>query len=160
MQHLAIRLSVAIVTFLVGITTADIAHLLPAPHSGTDSEAVREVLSVEREYIRAHHERDIGELDRILADEFVIGPTMGRVRTKASRLALLANPDFTFVSIDTDDVEVQVDGDEAVVTGQANVTCRYRGRESTSPDYGFIRTYQKREGRWQVVSVQIIPAER
>ena len=164
MQHLAVRLSVALVTFFIGISTSYITNLRPAAHFSTvsDSEAAQEVLAVEREYIRAHTERDVAALKSILADDFTIGPAMlmGRARTKASRLALLASPNFTFVSIDTRDVKVQVDGDEAVVTGQAVARSRYRDRDFTSPEYDFVRSYQRRQGRWQVVSVQIILAGR
>ena len=161
MQRIIIRLSVALVTFLAGITTT---HLPGVSRPGTpratisNAQAEQEVLAVEREYIRAHTERDVAALDRILADEFVIGPMMGRVRTKEARLALVANPDFTFDAIETDDVRVRASGDEATVSGRARVSGRYGDREFTSPVYGFIRSYERREGRWQIRYVQIIPA--
>jgi ketosteroid isomerase-like protein len=160
MQLLAIRLSVAIATFLVGMSAAYVPNIFFASHNASADEAAREVLSVEREYLRAHTERDVAALERILADDFVIGPVAGRARTKAARLALLTNPKFTFVSIDTNDVKVMVDGDEASVSGRAVVRGRYRGRESSTPEYGFIRSYQKLHGQWQIRRVEIITGER
>ena len=157
MQSLAFRLSAAFATFLIGVTTAGVTSTLPAPRSERlrGGTAAPEVLSVEREYIRAHTERDTDALDRILADDFVIGPSTGRVMTKEERLSLVANPDVTFVSVNTKDVQVEVDGEDALVTGRAAVRGRYKGREFVTPSYGFTRLYEKRRGRWQISSVQI-----
>ena len=152
MPHYAVRLSAAVVTFLFGIATAYVPNILTTSHSGTapDAEAVREVLSVEREYIRAHLERDVAALDDILTDDFVIGPAMGRVFGQETRLALVANPSVRFLSINTEDVRVSVNGDEAEVTGRARVHGLRRGREFTTPAYSFTRSYQRRDGRWQI----------
>ena len=113
MRRYAIDLSAALVSFLVGIMSA---NLLPTSSFGTLSyaESEREVLEVEREYIRAHLERDVPALDRVLADDFT--SFRGRVR-KEHRLALLANPLFSVTSLSTEGVSVRVRGDEAWVRG-------------------------------------------
>ena len=148
MRSYAIRLSVALATFLVGTSAAGLLSFSPfgAPARGG---AEREVLAVEREYIRAHTERDVAALERVLADDFT--SFGGRVR-KGHRLALLANPFFTVVALKTDGVEVYVQGDEARVEGRAKMTSSFHGREVTTPWYGFTRRYERRGGRWQIVS--------
>ena len=154
MPHLIVRLAVAILTFTIGLATATIPTGFRF-NTTLYSAAEREVLEVEQAYINAHIQRDTTALDRILADDFTIRLARDRVTTKAARLSLLENPDFTFMSIDTYNVKVQVSGDEAVVTGRAILRGRHRDREFSSPTYGFTRTYEKRQGHWQIVNVQI-----
>jgi ketosteroid isomerase-like protein len=153
MQRQALHIFVALVTFLIGMTAAG---LRPAHHSDlrSPSRAEQEVLSVEREYLDAHVEHDVATLDRILADDFTFLHGGRYVTTKAQRLALMENPDFSFLSIDTDDVDVSVNGDQAIVTGEAVVRGRYQEREFVSPPYSYLRVYEKRQGRWQIVSVE------
>ena len=159
MRHLAIRIPVALATFLIGLAAAGLTSA-PRPDAASYSEAEREVLQVEREYVRAHLERDVSSLDRILADDFVLGPVMGRVTTKAARLELLRDPDFEYLSFDPAEVKVEVGDDKAVVTGVATLRVRYADRVFRSPRYGFTRLYEKRQGRWQITSVEIAPGPR
>lgn len=153
MKHLAIRLVVSLFTFAIGIA---LAALLPATHSHRvpNSQDEQAILQIERQYIQANLNGDTETLDSILADEFTI-KSHWRVTTKAQRLALLANPDFAFETIHTDNVEVETNGDSAVVTGEAYIRSRYGDEESISPLYSFTRNYEKRDGRWQIVSVQV-----
>ena len=148
MRRYAIRLSAALVSFLVGIASA---NLLPASGFGTlfYGESESEVLEVEREYVRAHLERDVAALERVLADDFT--SFGGRVR-KEHRLALLANPLFAVTSLSTEGVRVRVRGDVAWVRGTARMAGSLRGHEFNTPPYGFGRRYERRGGRWQIVS--------
>jgi ketosteroid isomerase-like protein len=148
MRSYAIRLSAALVSFLVGITSA---NLLPTLSLGTQSHdaSESEVLAVEREYIRAHLERDIPALDSVLADDFT--SFRGRVR-KEHRLAFLANPLFTVTSLATEGVRVRVRGDVAWVRGTARMAGSIRGHEFNTPPYRFSRRFERRGGRWQIVS--------
>jgi len=146
--HIATRLPVALITFFIGITTANLtAHLWPSAAARTADEQA--VLEVEREYIRANAERDVAALDRVLADDFT--SFGGRIR-KGQRLAMLANPYFVITSIKTDGVGVSVRGDEAWVSGRAQMSGSFRGSEFTTPRYEFTRRYERRDGRWQIVS--------
>ena len=153
MQRQALHIFVALATFLVGMTAA---QLWPAQHTAlfSHSQAEQEVLSVERQYLDAHVARDAAALDRILSDDFTFLHGGRYLTSKAERLALMENPDFSFLSIDTDDVSVSVNGDHAFVTGEAVVRGRYKEREFVSPPYRYMRVYEKRQGRWQIVSVE------
>lgn len=153
MKHYAIRLIVALCTFIIGLTTSSVLNPFHSK-SVSNGPAEREVLRAEREYIQANLERDTETMDSILADEFTIERAYGRISNKAQRMALLENPDFAFEAINTDDVRVEVDGDKATVTGTAVTETRYKGDEFTSGPYKFIRDYEKRDGRWQIVSVR------
>jgi hypothetical protein len=138
MNHLAIRVVSALVTFLLGLSVTAII----SPYSfrvSSDPAAEQEVLRVERQYIQAHLNRDVATLDDILADEFFIGSSRCRSTNKAQRLALVSNPNVTFEAINTDDVQVKVNGDSAEVTGVAVVQSLFGGEEYTSPQYRFTR---------------------
>src|SRR2546423_10040197 len=147
--HIATRLPVALVTFFVGIATASTgARLWPGTNAAHSADE-RAVLEVESEYIRAHTERDVAALERVLADDFT--SFGGRVK-KEQRLALLANPFFAVTSLETDDVGVSVAGDEAFVSGKARMSGSFRGRDYATPRYRFTRRYVRRDGRWQIAS--------
>ena len=146
MRYYATRIPAALITFVLGIASANLVGYVWA---GSSDE--RDVLAVEREYVRAHVERDVAALDRVLADDFSMFG--GRVR-KEHRMALLASPFFKVVSLSTEDVRVSVSGDEARVTGRARMKAETRGREFQSPPYEYTRRLVRRDGRWQIVNIK------
>jgi ketosteroid isomerase-like protein len=146
MRYYATRIPAALITFVLGIASA---NLVGHVWGGTSDE--RAVLAVEREYVRAHVERDVSALDRVLADDFSMFG--GRVR-KSHRLALISSPLYAITSLKTDDVQVVVSGREALVTGTARLSGSFRGREFSTPRYGYTRHLEKRGGRWQIVSCE------
>jgi ketosteroid isomerase-like protein len=153
MRHYIIRLSVSLVTFILGVSAASVgpAH---RPSTLPDNEARRQILKLEQEYVDAHLRGDAATLDRILADDFTFRHRGSRISDKAQRLALMDAPGFAFLSIDTDGVDIEVDGDRAYVTGRAVTKSRYHERKFVSRPYNYLRVYEKREGRWQMVSVR------
>lgn len=153
MQRYLIRLIVSFATFMIGVTAA--APWSSLHHtSHVSGKAEQEILEMERQYFDAHTQRDSAALDRLLADDFTFTYSGGRVVDKAYRLAMVESPELTFLSINTDDVTVRLNGDKASVTGQARVRGRYQGRGFVSPLYRFERSYEKQEGRWQIVATR------
>ncbi|HEX8173548.1 MAG TPA: nuclear transport factor 2 family protein [Pyrinomonadaceae bacterium] len=150
MQRIIINVVVSLATFIIGVTAAT---PWTAFRTSFDSQDKTEILRVERQYLDAHVQRDAAQLDRVLADDFTFSHYWGGVTDKARRLSLLENPDFAFDSIDTSDVEVSVSGDTARLTGQAVVRGNYRGRPFVTTPYNYTRTYERRDGRWQITSV-------
>ncbi len=146
MRYFATRLPAALIAFALGVAAANLAAYVRA---GSPEESA--VLSVEREYVRAHVERDVEALDRVLADDFSMFG--GRV-TKEHRLALVSNPFFAVAALKTSDVQVVVNEGHALVTGTARLTGSFRGREFNTPRYGYTRHLEKRGGRWQIVSCE------
>ena len=146
MRYFATRLPAALITFALGVATANLAAYVRA---GSSEEGA--VLSVEREYVRAHLERDVPALERALADDFSMFG--GRVK-KEHRLALLRSSYFAVTSLETSDVQVVMSGSEALVTGTAKLSARFRGRAYTTPRYGYTRHFERRGGRWQIVSCE------
>lgn len=152
MNHLAIRLVVSLLTFAIGIASA--ALLSPfrsdAVSNGTDVQAI---LEVERQYIQAHLSADTATLQNILAADFTIRNRWSS-ENKLERLARLESADLAFEVINTDNVQVKVNGDRAVLTGEALVESRNGDLTVRGSTYAFKRIYEKRQGRWQIVSVR------
>lgn len=151
MKHLAIRLIVSLLTFAIGLASFSLLNFSSPASDSRDEQAI---LRIERQYIQANVDGDTATLDRILADDFTIRSRRG-FTTKAERLALLENPDFSFKAISTDEVKVEVNGDRATVTGEASVESRHYDEVFASPTYRFTRSYEKREGGWKIVSVRV-----
>ena len=145
MRYFATRVPAALIAFVFGVASANLAAYV------TSTPEERAVLEVEREYVRAHLERDAAALGRVLADDFSMFG--GRVK-KEHRLALISNPLFAVTSLKTDDVQVVVSGREALLTGTARLSGSFRGREFNTPRYGYTRHLEKRGGRWQIVSCE------
>jgi ketosteroid isomerase-like protein len=152
MKHLAIRLVVSLLTFAIGIACA--ALLSPfRSNTVSNSQDEQAILQVERQYIQANLNADTDTLEKILADDFII-TTRWSVENKEERLALLESPDFAFEAISTDHVRVKVNGERAVLTGKASIESRRGDLAVRCSAYAFTRIYEKRQGRWQIVSVR------
>ena len=156
MLRYGIRLSVAVATFLFSLLIAAVPTLSPAGgRAGSVTGFEREVLEANREYLEAHMNRDVAALERVLAEEFTVGGRYGTTRSKDERLAMVADEDLIFRYRDRVEPRVTASESAGEVTGLAVVHGSHAGREFTSPSYGYTRRFEKRDGRWQVVSVQI-----
>lgn len=153
MKYTAIRLAVALLTFIVGTAAALVSPWRSA--APTNAAEEQEVLRVERQYIEANLDADTDTLNEILADDFSIRTRWGRVTNKAERLALLEDPFFAFQVIRADDVSAKVTGDKAVVTGHVFIRSSYGHERSSGASYRYTREYEKRGGRWRIVSVYL-----
>jgi hypothetical protein len=151
MQRIFINLVVSLATFIIGVTAAT---PWTAFRTATDGQDKTDILRVEQQYLDAHIRRDTARLDTLLSDDFTFSHYWGGVTDKAKRLALLENQDFAFESIDTSGVEVTINGNTARVTGEAVVRGNYRGRPFVTTPYNYMRTFERRDGRWQIVSVR------
>lgn len=154
MLRYGIRLSVSVATFFLGLALSAALSFLPsaAPRGGACEQ---EVLNANREYLQAHMNRDVAALDRLLADEFTIGGRYGRVMSKSRRLAMLSDPNLSFLSFEGEDTRVSASGVAGEVSGRAVLRGSYMGREYLSPPYRYVRRFERRDGRWQVVGVEI-----
>lgn len=157
MPRIALRLCVAVATFLFSFTVSKVLPPYHAYQAVARTEAERQVLDTEAAYVAAHLDRDTAALDGLLADDFTFEYPFGRVTDKAQRLALVASPEFRFTDIQTRDVEVAVTGDTARVFGHAQVRVRVRDAEFTTPWYDYTRTFARdANGRWQVTGVRVL----
>ena len=126
-------------------------NVLTLNNQQTDEDAVRQM---EWEWGEAFEQKDLATLDRLMADEYILTDPLGHVRSKAESLAALQTNEVNFESTQSDDVEVRINGDTALVTGRSKFRGRYKGW-SMSGQYQYTDVLVKRRGTWQAVGSHI-----
>lgn len=107
--------------------------------------------SFEERWIAAsmHHDRDT--LDALLDDSYRETSAAGKTRSKRDVLKAPAAPAGSREMLQ--DLQVSVDGDQAVVTGE-NRFMAPNGQESVLI---FADSFERRDGDWRAVSSEIAP---
>ena len=117
-----------------------------------DARAEHALRKLEREWLDAGHNKDVAAMDRILADDFIITFEDGSVRDKAEVMRRLRvatkNPnEYEW----TEDSEVRVHGNTAIIVGRYRYRLREKDKETVT-ESRYTDTYIKRKGHWQVVA--------
>ena len=118
------------------------------------------VLALEKAWNHALEVKDAKALDMLLANTLVSVDIDGSVATKAEFLASIKAPEYQPSQVVTEQTNVQVYGNAAVVTG----TFRVRGTENNKPYVRrerFTDTWIKFNETWQCVASQttLIPSK-
>ena len=125
------------------------APLFAAP---ADEAAVRAALN---EWIAALARNDVGAVERLVADDYVItAGGEGKVMNKTEDLEPLHSGKVKFETAEASDVKVRVFGKTAIVTGIASF--KVVGFANVLRER-FTDVYVKRHGRWQPVSSHTTP---
>jgi ketosteroid isomerase-like protein len=115
-----------------------------------------EVIRAEQEWLRAHLECDVDVLGRLMAEEYSLIGQKGEVLKKEQILATFRAGERHWDRAESDQLEVRVYGEVAVVTGRWTA----KGATAGLPfDYAarYVSVWVKRDGRWQMVSDQSTP---
>jgi len=138
------RTCVAIGILLLGVAWA------VAQQKSMDDEGGR-VLAFENAWHRALEAKDAKALDMILANKFVSIDIDGSVSSKSEFLASIKAPDYQPSQAVTEQSNVQIYGNAAVVVG----TFRVKGTEKGKPYVHrerFVDTWIKMNVTWQCVA--------
>ena len=135
------------VVFLVS-TVAIIAQTPAKPQSGSVEQ---ELIKLEKGWNDAWANRDLAFLDKIFSDDFLSTDYDGVVWTKAQSMENLKSGIDVLTSVVTDNWNVRVYGDAAVVMGRNTVKQQYKGKD-VSGQYQWTDTWIKKAGRWQCVA--------
>ena len=109
------------------------------------------VLALEKAWNHALEAKDVKALDMILARSFISIDVDGSVSSKSEFLASIRSPGYQASQAVTEQSNVQVYGDAAVVVG----TLRVKGMEKGKPYVHrerFVDTWIKSKGTWQCVA--------
>jgi ketosteroid isomerase-like protein len=117
----------------------------------SDEDQIRQM---EIEWGDAFLRRDIATLDRLMADEYILTDPLGSVRGKAESLAAIKTNEVLFESTESDNVNVLINGDTAVVTARSTFRGRYKGW-SVAGRYQYTDVLVKRRGTWKAVGSHI-----
>jgi ketosteroid isomerase-like protein len=110
-------------------------------------------------------EQEIAKLDRDLMDAVVRNDQTLMQRVAVERHVFI-NPaggvqelgDTTgpkIESLQSEDVQVRVHGDTAILIGRANVKGRFPDGRDISGPYRYMRVFVKQQGQWRLVATQI-----
>jgi ketosteroid isomerase-like protein len=113
-----------------------------------------EIRQIESDWGEAFERGDMATLDRLMADDYILTDPLGNVRSKAESLAAIKTNELRFESTESDNINVRVIGDTAVVTGRSRFRGRYKGWPMTG-QYQYTDVLVKRSGSWQAISSHI-----
>jgi ketosteroid isomerase-like protein len=139
----------AFILLLAVLATGSLTHgQTKNDKNAGDAKAIQELRKLVQTWDHADVNGDTATLDRLLADEFsFVGG-----ESKAQYLASLKSKsaDLTIDSAVSTDVQVQVYGSTAVVTGLDTITGKNKGEAYTNR-WLYMDVWVKRSGRWQCV---------
>lgn len=130
-----------------------------AQQSGVSDEGGR-VLALEKAWNHALEAKDTKALDMLLANTMVSVDIDGSIQTKSEFLASIKSPDYQPSQAVTEQTNVQVYGDAAVVVGIFRVKGTEKGKPYVHRER-FVDTWVKMNGTWQCVATTaaLIPAK-
>jgi ketosteroid isomerase-like protein len=151
------RLAFVKIVSVVAVLGAAIPGYAHAKDSARDE---KELLQIERDWVKASATKDAAALGKILGDDWVMQGPLGTMK-KAEVLADLKSGDSKIESITLGDMSVRVFGDTAIVMGSNDEKSSYKGKD-TSGRYTWVDVFVKRKGHWQAVASQgtLMPAAR
>lgn len=129
---------------------------------GQTDKTIEEIKKMDRQWqVESYGSKDLKDYDRIVADDFLVTGSNGKILTKAEKRANVAKdytdpatfaPDFVF-KIDDASHKVRLFKNVAVSNGYIIEKYVYKGTKIDGRVY-FTCTYLKRDGKWQVVAAQ------
>jgi hypothetical protein len=125
----------------------------PAVQMSQDEQAVRAVLD---SWLKALERGDTIALKRIIAEDYLITVSDGRILSRDEDLAPIVGGKLQFLSAKTDSLRIRVFGNAAIVTGVGIYNVKM-GDKSPVFRERFTDVYIKRGGVWQPVSSHSTP---
>jgi ketosteroid isomerase-like protein len=126
------------------------AWALPRHEKG---EIHKEIEALEHQWEQAVVTNNVGQMDRLLADDYIGITSNGTVETKQQAVDQQRAGTIRITKLDLTDTHVRVYGDTAVVTSLADLTGT-NGATDISGQYRYTRVYNRRLGQWKIVSFE------
>jgi uncharacterized protein (TIGR02246 family) len=125
----------------------------PVAQTSEDEQAVRAVLD---SWLKALERGDTAALKQIIAEDYLITVSDGRILNREEDLAPIVAGRLQFLSAKTDSVRIRVFGNAAIVTGVGAYTVKM-GDKPVAIRERFTDVYIKRDGVWKPVSSHSTP---
>jgi ketosteroid isomerase-like protein len=123
---------------------------LAAPQDPVVAELTKQADAWDKAIVR----KDRAAVEANMADDFRSIDGAGTVETKSVFVNGLMDTRLTIDPYTVEDFDVRLLGDVALLSGRTRMTGKFDGKPFTS-HYRYIDIYARRNGRWQIVSVQI-----
>ncbi|HSE33919.1 MAG TPA: nuclear transport factor 2 family protein [Pyrinomonadaceae bacterium] len=122
-----------------------------APAAQQMSSVEQEIAKLDRELMDATVRNDPTLMQRVALDRYVFINPVGGVQERGDT----QGPKIE--SIQTEDVQVRVHGDTAILIGRANVKGKFPDGPDISGPYRYMRVFVKQQGQWRLAAVQVTP---
>jgi len=140
-----------LMALLAMLVTAD-----AAVQTSLHEKTLLQIRELRDRWIEAEGKKDIPFLDKLLADDAVIGNSQGQILDKTQFLARMKAPDRILKVTNTRDVAVRLYGDVAILTEAITVNGTDKGKPFGG-EFRFVRIFVLQKGNWQVVLGQGTP---
>ena len=139
---------------LISRGQTDQAKPTPSPAPAQQTGPVdQELAKLDRELMDATVRNDQTLMQRVALERYVFINPVGGVQERGDT----QGPKIE--SIQTQDVQVRVHGDTAILIGHANVKGRFPDGPDISGPYRYMRVFVKQQGQWRLAAVQITPIQ-
>lgn len=119
-------------------------------------DVVQQLTKIKAQWSEAEKNRDIPYLDQLWADDAVFGTSLGTVLNKPQLIELIKGTDRTVDELKSDNIQVRVYGNTAIMTDHTVMRGTYKGAPFGG-DYRYVRIFVKEGGKWRVELVQATP---
>lgn len=114
-----------------------------------DAEVIR---ATERDRLRALVQADVERARRLHADDFQLINPLGEALSKEQYLRGIESGEIDYLVWEADSpIDVRVHGESAVIRYQSKLEIVVQGQMVPLGRYWHTDSYEKRDGRWQVV---------
>jgi len=134
-----------------GILLLCIVGAAAARQANNTSDEGGRVLALEKAWNHALEDKDAKALDMLLANSMISVDIDGSIQTKSEFLASIKAPDYQPSQAVTEQSNVQVYGDAAVVVGIFRIKGTDKGKAYVRRER-FVDTWIKMNGTWQCVA--------
>lgn len=139
-----VSICVLLIAFLGALT------LTAAPADYNDSETAQ-VFALERKWNDAYQHSDVGKMDELLADDFIITIEDGSTFSKAGYIARYGNARVQVDISEMSDLKVRLHGNTAVVTGAYHERGEEAGKSYEYRDR-LTDVWMKVQGKWRLIA--------
>jgi ketosteroid isomerase-like protein len=142
-----------IVSLFILLVTVSLVFAQARAKKEPTIEAEQELLKINKEYDEALVRGDTAALERIFGEEFIYTSTSGEVLNKPQQLELFRSGAMKIASGASDDVQVRLYGNIALVIGSFIAKGQFKGQPFDSTER-YTSVWVKRGGRWQLIAEQ------
>jgi ketosteroid isomerase-like protein len=132
------------VMFVLGVSVA-------VARQDSNSDEAGRLLALEKAWNLALEQKDVKALDMLLAPTFISVESDGSLQSKNEFLAGIKSPDYQPSQAVTEQTNVQVYGDAAVVVGIFRIKAIEKGKMRVRRER-FVDTWVKNGASWQCVA--------
>jgi ketosteroid isomerase-like protein len=124
----------------------------------TNEQVVKELKQSGRQWDKAIAENDVLQIEKFMADEWVIVGTAGGITPKTNFLDYIRSGDLVHTRMDFEDIRVEVYENTGIVTSKGTSSGTYKGEPFSYYEWS-TSVYTLQDGHWRCVLTMLTPAE-